>query len=313
MNKHKYTIDILLLALLAAKKAGEAILEVYNTDFKVGHKDDKSPLTLADKRSHEIITNHITTQPFNQFPVLSEEGRDIPYEERKTWEYFWLVDPLDGTKEFIKRNGEFTVNIALIYRGRPVLGVIYVPVKDTMYFAAEGVGAYKLEESKKVSELESEEFGKEKNEEATSGLLDEIIKSSTKLPITNNHTPITDQRSRITIIGSRSHATKELDEFVEDMKKKYKKVDFISAGSSLKFCLVAEGRADIYPRFGPTMEWDTAAGHAIVAQAGDIIINTEKGLPLEYNKEDLLNPWFVAVKDKNLLSRQVEGRGACCG
>jgi len=146
--------------LLAAKVAGDAILEVYDRDFGVEHKDDGSPLTLADRRSHEIIFDYLTTLPSEQLPVLSEEGKDIPYEERRDRDYYWLVDPLDGTKEFIKRNGEFTVNIALIHKGRPVLGVIYIPVKDTFYFASEGIGAYRVEGSEKVGSLEFRE-GKE--------------------------------------------------------------------------------------------------------------------------------------------------------
>jgi len=249
--------ELLTPAIAAAREAGNAVMEVYASDFAVEHKDDKSPLTLADKRSHEIIVKRLSNITGKTIPILSEEGRGIPYEERKNWDYFWLVDPLDGTKEFIKRNGEFTVNIALIQGHRPVLGVIYVPVTETLYYAREGAGAYK--ESKG---------------------------STIKLPELQT-------RGRFTIVGSRSHATPELAAFVEEMKKNHGEVDFISAGSSLKFCLVAEGKADVYPRLGPTMEWDTAAGQAIAEQAGVSVIDRETKRPLVYNKPNLLNPWFT--------------------
>ncbi len=297
--------NVLIIALLAAKEAGNAILKVYNSDFTVEHKKDRSPLTLADKRSHEIILKHLDNSPLNYFPtqphsqsitqpiyklpILSEEGRDIRYEERKNWQYFWLVDPLDGTKEFIKRKGEFTVNIALIHKDRPILGIVHVPVKDTFYFAAEGIGAYKLGNSKLV-ELLSEESGNSDKAELTS----RIINNSIKLPfLRSTSRPL----NQLTIIGSRSHGTEELEEFVREMEKKHGEVHFISAGSSLKFCLVAEGKADIYPRFGPTMEWDTAAGQCVVENAGGKVLSMEKKEPLTYNKESLLNPWFVVTKN----------------
>ncbi len=297
MNSHESTIN-LTISLLAARAAGEAILDIYDRDFGVEHKDDGSPLTLADRRSHEIIVDHLTTLPSKQLPVLSEEGGDIPYEERRDRDYYWLVDPLDGTKEFIKRNGEFTVNIALIHKDRPVLGVIYVPVKDTFYFASEGIGVYKLEGSEKVGRLES---GEEKNEEVIKSMLSDIIRDSIRLPVTLKGLSSTDHRSGITIIGSRSHVTREFEEFVDEMRQKYAEVEFISAGSSLKFCLVAEGKADIYPRFGPTMEWDTAAGQAIVEQAGGSVLEVKTGKRMSYNKENLLNHWFVASLNSAVL------------
>lgn len=297
MNSHEYTIN-LIVSLLAAKAAGDAILEVYDRDFDVEHKDDGSPLTLADRCSHEIIVDYLKTLPPEQLPVLSEEGKDIPYEERKNRDYYWLVDPLDGTKEFIKRNGEFTVNIALIHKDRPVFGVIYIPVKDTFYFASEGFGAYKLEGSGKVESLK---FGVKADEEVIKDLLSEIIKDSTGLPVTGKGLPSTSYRSGITIIGSRSHVTKEFEEFVDEMKKKYAEVEFISAGSSLKFCLVAEGKADIYPRFGPTMEWDTAAGQAILEQAGGCVLDVETKKRMSYNKENLLNHWFIASLNSSVV------------
>jgi len=282
MDNIQYT-QLILTALLAAKRAGEAILEVYNSDFAVERKDDNSPLTLADKRSHEIIMNDLRktvaiknskhTHNNLTLPILSEEGRDIPYDERKGWEYFWLVDPLDGTKEFIKRNGEFTVNIALIHKNNPVLGIIYVPVKDTFYFAAIDIGAYKLTNSKIVTGKLS---------------MKELLDKSQRLPISIN-----DKKASLTIIGSRSHATKEFSEFIEHIQEKHGEVELVSAGSSLKFCLVAEGIADVYPRFGPTMEWDTAAGQAIVEQVEGRVIDIQTKEPLRYNKRNLLNPFFI--------------------
>ncbi len=282
MDNIQYT-QLILIALLAAKRAGEAILEVYNSDFAVERKDDNSPLTLADKRSHEIIMDDLRktvaiknskhTHNNLTLPILSEEGRDIPFDERKGWEYFWLVDPLDGTKEFIKRNGEFTVNIALIHKNNPVLGVIYVPVKDTYYFAATSIGAYKLTNTKIVTGKLS---------------MKELLDKSQRLPISTN-----DKKASLTIIGSRSHATKEFLEFIEHIKEKHGEVELISAGSSLKFCLVAEGIADVYPRFGPTMEWDTAAGQAIVEQVEGRVVDIQTKEPLRYNKRNLLNPFFI--------------------
>jgi 3'(2'), 5'-bisphosphate nucleotidase len=276
-------------SLLAAKEAGRAILEIYKRDFDVWYKNDKSPLTMADQRSHDIIVAHMSDQTGDQFPILSEEGKDISFKQRSKWEYFWLVDPLDGTKEFVKRNGEFTVNIALVHRNRPVLGVVYVPVKDVLFFAAEGLGAYKSDSSD-VLEL----FNGKASEKERAGLLRTLIDRSEKLPVYNSQ--ITDSDSQLTIVGSRSHSTKELEDFVEAMKKKYELVKFISAGSSLKLCLVAEGKADVYPRLGPTMEWDTAAGQVIVEQAKGSVLNVETDEPLRYNKENLLNPWFIVRK-----------------
>ncbi len=272
----------ILKSILAATEAGNAILDVYHSKFTVEHKNDKSPLTLADKRSHEIIIACLSE--FN-IPILSEEGKDIPYFERKKWDTLWIVDPLDGTKEFIKKNDEFTVNIALVRNGKPVLGVIFVPVKNILYFAAQDLGAYKLENGQVVKLLSGKSEKVKKN-----GLLKNIIKCSVKLPI--NQSTV----SPFTIVGSRSHATPELESFVEKKRLEYGDIKFISAGSSLKFCLVAEGMADIYPRFGPTMEWDTAAGQAIAENAGARVICYETREPLAYNKENLLNPWFMVIK-----------------
>lgn len=239
-----------------SRRAGEAILEVYASSFAVDRKDDRSPLTEADRRSHDILCDYF--QERFAYPVLSEEGRDIPYVERKQWDHFWLLDPLDGTKEFIKRNGEFTVNIALIYQSKPVLGFIYIPVQDVIYYAASGLGSYKINGA-----------GEERL----------AVRSGGECPI---------------VVGSRSHGTPQLEKFVKGLREKYGSVDFVSAGSSLKFCLVAEGKADVYPRLAPTMEWDTAAGQIIVEEAGGQVLDFSTQEQLAYNKESLLNPHFIA-------------------
>jgi 3'(2'), 5'-bisphosphate nucleotidase len=266
---------LILTTILAAKRAGEAILDVYDSDFAVEQKEDKSPLTLADKKSNEIIENVLeqtVTVNNSTVPILSEEGKEISYEERKKWEYFWLVDPLDGTKEFVKRNGEFTVNIALIHKHKPVLGIIYIPVKDVFYFAAINVGSYKLEGSEIITDDLS---------------IEELIDKSQKLPLDSN------DKTTLTVIGSRSHTSEEFTEFVKRLNEKHGNVEFISSGSSLKLCLVAESKADVYPRFGPTMEWDTAAGQAIAEQAKCTVMDIQTNEPLNYNKTNLLNPFFI--------------------
>ncbi|WP_295100802.1 3'(2'),5'-bisphosphate nucleotidase CysQ [uncultured Candidatus Kuenenia sp.] len=302
MNTIKYS-QHLFTALSAAGKAGRAILEVYYTDFAVEHKDDTSPLTLADKHSHEVITKDLKTlttgnnsgnaNAVSSLPVLSEEGKEIPYTERRYWESFWLVDPLDGTKEFIKRNGEFTVNIALIHKNRPVLGCIYVPVTDVLYFACEGLGAYRRENNQGIANVLS---------------LKELVDSSERLPsrhthkknVENNRSPDEDG-IHLTVIGSRSHPSEQFAKFVESLRGEGRKIEIISAGSSLKFCLLAEGKADIYPRFGPTMEWDTAAGQAIVEQSNGKIMDAETNMPLKYNKENLVNPFFIGMGENSPL------------
>ena len=263
--------DLVLTAIEAAFEAGEKILEVYDSDFAVEHKDDKSPLTLADKKSHEVIVSYLKK---TKIPILSEEGKSISYAERKDWNRLWIVDPLDGTKEFVKRNGEFTVNIALVENGKPVMGVIYVPVKDEMYFAEKSIGAFKLDfYSAVTSEMESIETLKAK---------------AFSLPCNKYD-------STYTIVASRSHSSPETEDFIKKKKGKYGEVEIISAGSSLKICMVAEGKANVYPRFAPTMEWDTAAGQAIAEAAGCKVVQKDGKTPLQYNKEDLLNPWFVVI------------------
>jgi len=282
----------LLTSIQAAITAGAAILDVYRSpDFEVEEKTDKSPLTLADRRSHEVIVNYLAKF---DIPILSEEGRDIPYRDRNQWDRYWLIDPLDGTKEFIKKNGEFTVNIAMIRHHKPVAGVIYVPDRDTLYYASTGIGAYKADAHQITGLLvEPEERPDRSAGSSDSGnvqRLKDIIGKSTSLPI--------DQSANrpYTIAGSRSHATPELEAVVEKKRREHGEVEFISAGSSLKLCLVAEGRADIYPRTGPTMEWDTAAGQAVVECSGGRVYQYDTEEPLGYNKENLLNPWFVVVR-----------------
>ena len=270
--------QLLLIAMEAAIQAGRAVLEVYDTDFEVEHKADDSPLTLADRRSHHIIVAHLSP---TSLPVLSEEGREMPYAERKNWRTFWLLDPLDGTKEFVKRNGEFTVNIALIRDGRPVMGVIYVPVQDMLYFGAAGKGAYKLVQAAgRIGAAPETPVDQEERFQA-------VCHASQRLPLPSP------APTRITVVGSRSHSTPEVQRIVDDLKEQHGEVELIAAGSSLKICMVAEGRAHLYPRTGPTMEWDTAAGQAIAeaAGAGLVVFDTEE--PLRYNKENLRNPWFV--------------------
>lgn len=257
-------------AIISSIKAGEEILKVYDGEVKVEYKDDRSPLTEADKRSHKVIMEGLSQ---TDIPVLSEEGRDIPYSERSAWSTLWVVDPLDGTKEFIKRNGEFTVNIALVESGVPTAGVIYVPVSQTLYFGAEGLGAFKVENAAALSSLAS---------------VDEFVGRGIILPQSQNR--------RYTMVGSRSHMSVETSEYFETIKETYPDAEIISKGSSLKICMVAEGSADVYPRFAPTMEWDTAAGHGIVRYAGFEIYQKDEKTPVQYNKEDLLNPWFIVKK-----------------
>ena len=277
-------IQLLIAAVKAAYQAGCKILEIYDNDFTVAHKADDSPLTQADTASHQIIRDGL--KPLG-FPLLSEEGKSIPFAQRSQWSSYWLIDPLDGTKEFIKRNGEFTVNIAFMEHNAPVMGVIYVPVQDRLYFASKGQGAFRIEdfEKKYVNDFgpDPEEFSAEKMSRL-------FLEAAVQLP---------DKRAdkkRFTIIGSRSHVTRDLELHVERMQTLHGEVDFISAGSSLKFCRVAEGAADQYPRLGPTMEWDTAAGQAIAECAGAQVRIYEQGLPLAYNKESLLNPWFIVER-----------------
>lgn len=264
MNKH------LNIALKSAVEAGKEILKIYGNDFKIDIKEDKSPLTEADMASSDIINTYLEA---TEFPIISEEIRNLEFNERKNWETCWIVDPLDGTKEFIKRNGEFTVNIALVENGVPKLGVIYVPVTRELYYADVPNGrAYKT-----LLNEEHEAEGPYFND-------------------TDLIAPTKDDKEMIRVVGSRSHMNQDTLDFIEQLKKEYKEIDIVSKGSSLKFCLVAEGRADIYPRFAPTMEWDTAAGHAICSAVGLSVISKATNEGLGYNKENLLNSYFMVKK-----------------
>jgi 3'(2'), 5'-bisphosphate nucleotidase len=254
--------------------AGERILEVYGSDFEVENKEDNSPLTLGDKRSNEEIIQQLN-RLYPHIPVLSEEVKAVDYHERKQWDSLWIVDPLDGTKEFVKRNGEFTVNIALVCQGTPVIGVIYAPVLDRLYFAKKGVGAFKLEQAKNFNKMNSD---------------NELLEAALRLPYFDN-------KDKKYVVASRSHMSPETEAYVNGVKKKYGEAEVTSIGSSLKLCLVAEGKADVYPRFAPTMEWDTAAGQAIVEQSGGTMVKTTDNQSLQYNKENLLNPWFIAMRE----------------
>lgn len=254
MNMKK---ELLATAIQAALDAGRDIMEIYDdpeADFGIERKADNSPLTRADKAAHARIMTYL--EPTG-IPVLSEEGAHLPYDERRTWQRLWIVDPLDGTKEFIKRNGEFTVNIALVEDGAPVMGVIYVPVKQQLYYGIVGEGATKEEDG---------------------------VKSS--LPLPAGERPFT-------VVASRSHLSAETADFIDNLRREHPDLELISSGSSLKICLVAEGKADIYPRHAPTMEWDTAAGDAIARAAGREVVDATTDEPLRYNKDDLHNPWFV--------------------
>ena len=272
--------NILFTAIRAALQAGAEIMKVYtdpNADFEIEKKADNSPLTIADRKSHAIITGWLADTPY---PILSEEGKKIPTEERQSWKELWVVDPLDGTKEFIKRNGEFTVNIAYVKNGVPEAGVIYIPVKEELFFADTEKGAYKLSnEDGLLTRI---------NENKEPGCtLEVLIEKAQKLPYPTPH-------EGFMIVASSSHLNAETEEYIERMKKEHAKVETVSKGSSLKLCLIAEGVADVYPRFAPTMEWDTAAGHAIIRAAGKEVYQANTDKPLVYNKEDLLNPWFIA-------------------
>jgi len=236
-----------------AKEAGDAIMKIYNRDFTIEYKDDKSPLTEADTKSNEIICNALM-KLYPNIPIMSEENKQVEYEERKNWEYYWCIDPIDGTKEFIKKNGEFTVNIALINKDTPVLGVVYAPVLHEMYKAKKDEGAYL---------------------------------NNKQLPLHINENP----KEKLNVVASKSHLSKETQEFIDNLETQ--EVEQISRGSSLKLCMVATGVADIYPRLAPTMEWDTAAADAIVRESGKMTYQYKNKERMVYNKKNLLNPWFV--------------------
>ncbi len=269
--------SLLHRTIIAAVLAGNEILKVYDTDFDVEYKEDKSPVTLADKRASLQIIKEL-----EQFgiPVLSEEGDPIPYNTRKNWDKLWIVDPLDGTKEFVKRNGEFTVNIALTENSTPTLGVIYSPVFKDLYFAAKGIGSFKIDRHDFIPLIDAiEEIS-----------LDTLIGIAKKLPLITNS-------ENYVVVASRSHMSSETYDHIEQLKRDHKRVEIVSTGSSIKMCWVAEGIADEYPRFGPTMEWDTAAGQAILQEANAILVDYETGETMKYNREKLLNNWFIAKRN----------------
>jgi 3'(2'), 5'-bisphosphate nucleotidase len=263
------TKEIYKTAIHAALQAGAAILEIYGrADFGIELKEDETPLTLADRKAHDIIAGRLAS---SGIPVLSEEdAKNHSYEERKNWKQCWIVDPLDGTKEFIKRNGEFTVNIALVENGKPLLGIIYVPVKDLLYYTHPNEGCFRIIDASRI---------------VNEGIAFEQVRQLL---------PAQERPSIFTLVGSRSHASSETDAYVKELEHKYGQVRFIAAGSSLKFCLVAEGQAHAYPRFAPTMEWDTAAGQAILEAAGGTVVMWPEKMPLSYNRENLRNGWFLA-------------------
>jgi len=236
-----------------AKKAGNAIMEIYMKDFIIEYKDDKSPLTEADTKSNKIICNALE-KLYPNIPIMSEENKQTDYDKRKKWNYYWCIDPIDGTKEFIKKNDEFTVNIALIHKDTPVLGVVYAPAIDEMYKAKKGEGAYKNKD---------------------------------RLPLKINTNP----KEKLSVVASKSHLSAKTQEFIDNLEAK--EIEQVSKGSSLKLCMVASGEADIYPRLAPTMEWDTAAADAIVREAGKMTYQFKDNISMIYNKENLLNPWFI--------------------
>lgn len=261
MTSHE---SLLPLMRQAAIEAGQAIMEIYNdpaADWQVERKADNSPLTLADRRAHGVIARVLGQTPY---PLLSEEGAHAPYGERRLWHTLWVVDPLDGTKEFIKRNGEFTVNIALVHEGTPVMGVVYAPAQGLLYWGSAG-GAFR-------ATVEPD---------GTCG-------EAQRLPLAG-----AGEGRPYTVVASRSHLSPETEAFIARCREQYGEVELHPAGSSLKICLVAEGTADAYPRLAPTMEWDTAAGDAVARAAGRRVADAAGGTPLAYNKPDLHNPHFV--------------------
>ena len=256
------------IAIKAAIDGGKAIMEVYATNFDIELKGDNSPLTLADKKANKIINEYLLQ---TEIPIISEENKQTVFSVRKNWGTCWIVDPLDGTKEFIKRNGEFTVNIALVRNGSPHLGVIYVPVSRTLYFTSEDAEAsFKMV-------LEDLDISVER-----------IFRNAVEIRPVSESEPLK-------IVGSRSHLNDDTKAFISAIEKE-KEVEIVSKGSSLKFCLIAEGNAHLYPRFAPTMEWDTAAGDAICAAVGVRVIDQNTQRPLQYNKENLLNPYFLVTR-----------------
>ncbi|AXG68960.1 3'(2'),5'-bisphosphate nucleotidase CysQ [Kordia sp. SMS9] len=263
MNEYLYK------AIETSVHAGGIIMDIYeNQIVAVETKSDNSPVTIADKKANVYIEKELES---TQIPVLSEEGEHAHYDIRQHWQQCWIVDPLDGTKEFIKRNGEFTVNIALVENGVSLLGVIYIPAVKSVYFA--------IPAEKKAFKLELEEH------------------TITRDMLTNAEQIFAaDESDEITLTSSHSYTNQKVVDLIDTLETEGKEVNLIMAGSSLKFCLMAEGQASYYPRYAPTMEWDTAAGHAICNAVGLEVYSLETNKPLKYNKENLLNPWFLVRK-----------------
>lgn len=255
----------LLKAIASSLAAGKAVLEIYHSGFDIRIKSDQSPVTAADLASHAVLVQDLGG---TGVPVLSEEGRHIEFEERKAWNQFWLIDPLDGTKEFIHRNGEFTVNVALIEHNKPVLGVVYAPASDELYAGIAGAGWWYLSSASSVR-----------------------INAMTDLTAFKG---IAVKSSMYTVAISRSHQDEKTENYLREVERKKGGIRRIAAGSSMKLCLVAHGKADEYPRFGPTNEWDIAAGHAVLIAAGKDIRTYPEGLSLTYNKASTLNGPFIA-------------------
>lgn len=267
--------ELLQTSIKASLEAGKAIMKIYRSkDFQIENKADDSPLTIADKQANAVINSYL--EPLD-IPIISEENAHSDFSERKSWDRCWIVDPLDGTKEFIKRNGEFTVNIALVEKGRPIFGVIYAPALEILYFAVVKEGkAYKVQAS-------------------PSDTIEVVLKKMVAISPQTTSSPIN-------VVGSRSHMNQETLDFIADLEKaKGHKVSVVSVGSSLKFCLMAQGEAHYYPRYAPTMEWDTAAGQAICEAVGLQVISRESGQPMRYNRKSLLNEHFLVSNEENFI------------
>jgi 3'(2'), 5'-bisphosphate nucleotidase len=278
--------ELLLPALEAARRGAVEILAVYGGEFDVERKADSTPITEADRRAHGVIGRSL--QSASPYPILSEEGVDIPYEQRRRWRRYWLIDPLDGTVEFVKRNGEFTVNIALIEAGEPLLGVVYAPVLDLLYFAHRGLGARRLAGfARRFPGPEARSW-----QSAPAGALQALLEAGQRLP-PREPLDLTPGRRYpvIRVIGSRSHRGPQFEAYLKRLEEQHAdRIELEVLGSALKPCAVAEGRADLYPRFGRTMEWDMAAAHAVVRAVGKRMTAMDTGAELVYNKPVLANP-----------------------
>ena len=263
--------------ILTAYDAGAEILRIYHgEDFEIQLKADNSPLTAADKAAHNLIMERL--QQLYDFPVLSEESQEIPYEIRHTWTTYWMVDPLDGTKEFIRKNGEFTVNIALIHNGRPIYGVVFAPAIGLFYVGAKGFGAFRFKQGEDFTDRED-----------LAEKLHDIREHFQPIP-----RPRPQGEHQLRVVASRSHCNVETTDFIERLEETRGPAKLVSIGSSLKICLVADGSADVYPRIAPTMHWDTGAAQAVLEAAGGCLVQWDDHEPLRYDRPSLVNPYFVA-------------------